>query len=252
MTRPRPHPLAHAVAAALLLSCGGAAPSTAPSTPTAPAAPTTPTPPAPTRIDTSWDVSMLGVPPVIQAHYIDLARIAAISRFRSGIGHDYSDDVERCRSMKHYFRPAGTDWASVRIVSPVTGRVTRIIEEWAGTQIQIRPSAWPAFGVVLFHVATARPIAVGDSLTAGEPIGTHVGTQTTSDVAVWVTLPGQKRALVSYVDALPDSLRAPLVARGAPRDSLVLTRAQRDAAPLACDGETFVGQDPLPGWVALR
>src|SRR5205085_251723 len=128
------------------VACGGS-PTSAPS-PAAPAPtgslPTTPTTPAlpAAPVDTSWDVGALGVPPLVAAHYIDLARVQAVSRFRSGVGHDYSDDAERCRSMKHYFRPAGTDWGTVRIVAPVSGRVTRVIEEWAGTQLQVRPSAY--------------------------------------------------------------------------------------------------------------
>lgn len=250
-----------ALALLAVTACGGsttgpvptapAAPTT--STPSTPNAPSTPTQPTPTP-EPTWDVATRGVPKVIQAQYIDLARIQQVSRFRSGIGHDYSDDTERCRSMKHYFMPSGnTDWNTVRIFAPVTGRVTQVISEWAGVQLQLRSSAYPAFTVVLFHTVPTRPIAVGDSVTAGVQIATHVGTMTMSDVAVWAAQPNGGRALVSYVDALPDALFAPFVARGAAsRDSLVLSRAERDAAPLACDGETFTGKDALPQWMVLR
>lgn len=256
---PRAHRLLPA-ALALAVACGGGASPTSPSSPasvtpsTPVTAPSTPTGPSTTaRADTSWDVAARGVPALIEAHYIDLARVAAVSRFRSGVGHDYADDVERCRSMKHYFRPAGSDWAGVRVVAPVSGRVTRVLPEWAGTQLQIRSSAYPAFTVVLFHVALDRALAAGDSVTAGGALGTHVGTQTTSDVAVWAMLPGGRRGLVSYVEALPDALWSVLAARGvAARDSLVISRAARDAAPLACDGEAFTGTDPLPQWVTLK
>ena len=49
----------------------------------------------------------------IELLYIfELDKIDKISKFRSGIGHDYWDDFENCRSMKHYFFPYDTlDWA---------------------------------------------------------------------------------------------------------------------------------------------
>lgn len=39
----------------------------------------------------------------ITTDYIELDKIDRVSKFRSGIGHDYRDDAESCRSMKHYF-----------------------------------------------------------------------------------------------------------------------------------------------------
>jgi hypothetical protein len=245
-----------AAACALLVACsGGPSQSTGPAV-TSPTTPgqTIPAVPVPTpRLDSTWDVATRGVPPLIQSSYIDLARIQQVSRFRSGIGHDYSDDAERCRSMKHYYMPAGQVWNTVRIFAPVTGHITRVDQEWAGVQLHLQSSAYPAFTVVLFHVGPSRPLGVGDSVLAGQQLGTHIGTVTTSDVAVWAMLPGGKRGLVSYIDALPDALFAPYVARGiATRDALVIPRAERDAAPLVCDGETFTGKDSLPQWTVLR
>ncbi|GAI87611.1 unnamed protein product [marine sediment metagenome] len=52
--------------------------------------------------------------------------------FRSGIGHDYSNDFESCRSMNHYFNPkfnGSVDWSTVQIFSPVSGTVSKIWEE---------------------------------------------------------------------------------------------------------------------------
>src|SRR5437868_305990 len=43
------------------------------------------------------------VPKIVTANFIDLDRVYAISRYRSGAGHDYSVNGETCRSMKHYF-----------------------------------------------------------------------------------------------------------------------------------------------------
>lgn len=51
---------------------------------------------------TRIDVDSNGIPRFVQTDYIELAKIDRISRFRSGEGHDYSDNFESCRSMKHY------------------------------------------------------------------------------------------------------------------------------------------------------
>ena len=53
----------------------------------------------------SYDLAMLGPPRIVTASYIDLSKIERISRFRSTVGHSYTDGSETCRSMKHYFQP---------------------------------------------------------------------------------------------------------------------------------------------------
>ena len=52
-----------------------------------------------------YDVDLYGIPKFVNINYIELYKIYCISKFRSAIGHDYSDDFESCRSMKHYFHP---------------------------------------------------------------------------------------------------------------------------------------------------
>ena len=56
----------------------------------------------PRDIIVTYDLSK-GIPQIIDNDWINLDKIAQISKFRSGAGHDYSDDFERNRSMKHYF-----------------------------------------------------------------------------------------------------------------------------------------------------
>jgi hypothetical protein len=201
----------------------------------------------------TYDPDSLGVPRFIAHDYIDRSMIARVSRFRSGIGHDYSDGVEQCRSMKHYFQPRGTvDWGSVPILSPVAGQVTALVPETTfGSQIQIVPAALPAATVVIFHLNPAPGLAVGQPIGAGDTLGTHIGSQTMSDIAIRLTTLSGYR-LVSYFAALPDSVFAGYAALGiATRDSLSITRADRDANPLACVGEAFTDQGTLPNWVDL-
>jgi hypothetical protein len=217
-----------------------------------PPADTVPTPPS-TPPDSIWDIDTRGVPPLIVADYIDLSAIGTVSRFRSSIGHDYSDAFETCRSMKHYFVPRDQSTAAtIRITAPVSGTIVRIFEEWAGSQIQLRPDSFPAFTVILFHVQPATTLKVGDRFRAGDLLGTHVGSQTFSDATIAVNTPGGFR-LVSYIQATTDAVWTGYQARGAAsREQFVITRADRDRDPLTCDGEAFVQRGSIPDWVTLN
>ena len=65
-----------------------------------------------------WDVDANGIPKFVTSDHIELSKIEKISKFRSGIGHDFSDNFESCRSMKHYYCPYGNvDWSGLRRAS---------------------------------------------------------------------------------------------------------------------------------------
>jgi hypothetical protein len=214
--------------------------------------PTTTTPATPAR-DSVWEVEKRGVPRVITADYIELDSIGRVSLFRSSWGHDYRDSYESCRSMKHYFVPKNYQNAkAITIRAPLAGQVTKVEQEWAGVQLHIRSDSIPALTVILFHVTLSKPLQVGDRLTSGQAIGTHVGPETSSDVAVSIIEPKAFR-LVSYFDAMTDDLFARYAARGVPaRSSMVITREQRDADPISCDGERFLNAATLPVWMDLK
>ncbi len=189
----------------------------------------------------------------ISKDYIELNKIERISKFRSGIGHDYRDGAESCRSMKHYYQPkSGTAWNSVKIFSPVTGTVERTFEEWAGTQVWIRPALQPKFTVIIFHIALLKPLSANDSVAAGAQLGTHIGAQTMSDIAVGYS-GGTSWQLLSYFSVMTDSLFASYSDRGVlSRDELIITKAARDADPLNCSGESFGSSGTLENWVVLH
>ncbi len=192
------------------------------------------------------------MPRFVSAQYLDLTKVAQISRFRSAIGHDYHDDLETCRSMKHYFMGrSGADWSTIPIYAPVSGTITLTRVEQLGTQILIRATAQPAFTFIIFHVTPTTPVAVGTVVTQGQQLGWHVGSQTMSDVAVGVDTPSGYR-LVSWFDVMTDGLFASYSARGlTSRAAAVITRAERNADPLTCSGETFTSGGILGGWVVL-
>ena len=210
----------------------------------------------------TWDFLNLGVPKFVNVVYLDLAKISAISKFRSNAGHEYSDStqfstsaysevgqqIEFCRSMKHYF--AGPEVAgvepSVQIYAPTNGIVSRMFDELiGGTQVQITSSDQPAFTFIIFHVTLATPLKEGDGVTAGQLLGHHVGTQTQSDIAVQVHTPRGYHH-VSYFEVMTDHAFAAFQARGiTSREQLIYTREQRDAARFTCSGTRFNGDPNL-------
>jgi len=204
----------------------------------------------------TYGVGSNGLPRFVGSDYIEPAKIERISRFRSGVGHDYSDDFESCRSLKHYFQPSNiVSWASIQIRSPVAGTVIRLEPEilaGGGTQVRIKSRDFPAFYFILFHVRTNGQVSVGDTVSAGQLLGTHIGSRSTSDIAVGVTTPkGWK--LVSYFDVMTDSLFATYRARGIDsRTNAIISKEARDADPLTCNGGRFATPGNLPNWVTLR
>lgn len=237
-------------------ACGSPVPSDptpVASNPATPPPPPPPTPPPTFPASPTWDVNLLGVPRFVDVDYIELSKIRQVTRFRSSAGHDYADDFERCRSMKHYYMPRDSASAiSARIVAPVTGTVESLYVEWAGTQIRIRSEAYPAFLIVIFHVQLTAPLTAGQTVTAGQLLGTHIGNQTSSDVAVRVATPtGQM--LVSWFDLLTDVPFQAYQARGvATRDVMIMSRAARDADPLTCAEGAFTSWGTSPQWVVLQ
>lgn len=211
------------------------------------------TPPDSVYNSDPYDVDAHGIPKIVTVDYIELSKIYRISKFRSSEGHDYSDAFESCRSMKHYFNPKGNvDWSTIKVFSPVNGTVSRMFDEWAGTQVQIRSRAYPAFYFIIFHINLNSPLNVGDTVMAGHQLGTHIGSQTMSDIAVGVNTPwGWK--LVSYFDVMGDTLFQSYRARGvSTRSGAIILKSVRDADSLTCNGETFTTTGSLSSWVNLN
>lgn len=184
--------------------------------------------------------------------YTILDSVKQISKFRSGVGHDYSDDFETCRSMKHYYPVRkGTE-----IYAPISGTINFILPEWAGTKIQINSDFHAAFYFELFHVDLDTSLKIGDHLEAGQLLGTHSSNQTMSDIAVFVRVPGVDSAatrFISFFDVMDDNLFTDYQQRGLNhRDSLIISKASRDADPLTCVGQWGNGIGNIPNWADLN
>ncbi len=201
-----------------------------------------------------WDIDKQGIPKFVGTNYIELTNISKISMYRSSVGHDYSDFTEHCRSMKHYFQPKpDVDWTTIKIFSPVTGTITRVEQEWTGTKVEIESEKYPAFRFQIFHINLLVPRNVGDKIVAGDQLGTHIGSQTYSDISVIVNDPTKQGRMVSYFFVITDKIFQEYINRGInTRDELIISKEVRDANPLTCTGDTFSPGDPLEGWVTLN
>ena len=201
-----------------------------------------------------WDIDKDGIPKFVNTNYIELAGTYRISKFRSSVGHDYSDSFEQCRSMKHYFEPrSDVDWTAIKIYSPVKGIVTRVEQEWTGTKLEIASDDYPAFRFSIFHINLSAPFAVNDKISEGEILGTHIGSQTYSDISVIVNDPTKQGRMVSYFDVMTDSLFIDYSNRGVySRADVIIPKEVRDANPLNCNGDTFTTTDTLENWIYLN
>ena len=201
-----------------------------------------------------WDIDQDGIPKFVNTNYIELSKIFRISKFRSSEEHDYSDVVEHCRSMKHYFEPrTDVDWTSVKIYAPVNGYFTRVEQESLGIKYEIASDDYPAFRFSIFHVNPYTLRNVNDKVLAGELLGTHLGVQTKSDISVIVNDPTKHGRMVSYFDVISDLVFNEYVARGlSSRADLIISKAKRDENPLSCNGELFISSDTIQNWVVLK
>jgi hypothetical protein len=203
---------------------------------------------------TTYDVSTSGLPILIEADYINLESIEWVSLFRSSSGHDFSDDFEVCRSMKHYFNPISTvDWSAIQVYSPMNGTIAGWSNEGdKGTTITFESSVFPGVVITVFHVSLTSPPAIGDTVAAGDLLGTHYGSESNSDIAVGIVTP-DGYTLVSYFNVMTDDVFQDYEARGASsRSDFIITATERDADPLTCDGEEFSSSGTLSQWFELN
>ena len=207
----------------------------------------------------SFGIDPKTAPKFVTANVVTLGDYGGVSKFRSGVGHDFSGGGETCRSMKHYFMPTDTtplDVAkapttldpanSLPIFSPVDGEITSITTETTplGKQIYLRPAGNESYTLRLFHVYPLDTLKVGNTVTAGERIGSALRNQQIDIAAQVMTLSGPQ--FISYFDVMSDPVLALYKDRGADSaDDFIIPRDVRDANPLTCNGESFTEKDTL-------
>jgi len=218
----------------------------------------------------TFNFDATSAPNFVTADFIDVNNYGAVSKFRSGVGQDFSSGGETCRSMKHIFMPRNisgqiTDATkfpttispdtSIAVYSPVTGTVSSVETEQGklGKEIYLKPDGQDGYTVRLFNIFPLDSTKPGAKVTAGDRIGSVLPWQETSVAVQVVTLGGQQ--LISYFDVADNNVMANYMDQGAGgTEDLIITREYRDTHPLECEGSAFKEKDNLTGdhWLFLR
>ncbi len=212
----------------------------------------------------------------VNHHFVSLDHIEDISKFRSSAGHDYSDEFETCRSMKHYFSPPEADRINdnIPVYSPVNGTVVVMHTEENGMEvddgltnqkISIRSADYGAYEFTLFHIDLLSDLnlSLGSTVTAGELLGyarferNNGGTDADSashdfDIAVSLnTHSGTK--YISIFDVLTDNQFEDYITwfgdSNMTRSDFIISEIDRNDNPLTCEGEEFTSFGDLSSWI---
>jgi len=198
------------------------------------------------------DIDPTKVPQFIQADFIDVTKLSSVSKFRSGVGHDASDSVENCRSMRHYFGFMDAPEVQVKegednvqekakflidTFSPVDGRVMGISGDITkhGQQINIKPDNYPSIQVRIDNLNVDPSIHSLSRLKAGQKIGESRGM---AEITLSYNSPFGNKYNFSYFKLMPDSLffkYQKAAGWDITRDDFIITKEYRDTHPIECD-----------------
>lgn len=199
---------------------------------------------------------------VLVANPVDLSNVVRISKFRSCIGHDFSNGftaskgspaglapLEHARSMKHYIYTdvALTDVGSIKGFAPFDGIVQIVAEQFPlGVQMIIKSESGWTFR--LFH---GDPLVKdGARVKAGSPVITWppknalslLGPQgqTTSSFDFSLEYPAGN-IFESMFNRMDPKVAALWAAKGFSAENSIQSKAFRDANPctVGSDGESF-------------
>ncbi|MHA1144275.1 MAG: hypothetical protein ACTSRW_06015 [Candidatus Helarchaeota archaeon] len=182
------------------------------------------------------------VPPrICTSDFIELDKIEWISKFRSYMGHDFSDLFEHDRSMKHYFNPKseyGYTNDNISIYSPTDGIIVTIeyeshqlqTGEIRGKHVIIMSLLNPMFFVTLFHVNVQGNLNVGMIISSGDLVGyADCREGGNVDVAIQCQILGSYK-YYSYFDVMTDDVFSSYQTRGLQnRSAIINSKALADS-----------------------
>lgn len=215
-------------------------------------------------------LNILLVPRFVYKDYADLEKVYRISRFRSGVGHDFSDPSESNRSMKHYYVPYDEfrDNNLIKVYSPVNGTIIKVGKERHGTSeglinrhILIKSNQFPEIVFITFHTdLLSEEYVEGKKVEEGEHIGyfrmyypdlDEYGYS--FDIGVYSYIKPQIE-YISYFQTMRDALFQNYIQRGVnSRSDLIITEKERNNDPLKCDENgIFINSGNIDNWVELN
>lgn len=220
----------------------------------------------PTRTRREIPIDTEDLPRFVDHNFVDVDRIASITKFRGFGGHDYSwgtehgflshNAPETCRVMKYYVteRRGVLPWepGELTLYAPVDGTIVNV-DRWEDPdgaswhrdfKFSIRSTTYPQVYFTFFHVDPHEHVVEGYEATEGEDLGAHIGPEIA--VELWDAEEHGAR-LVPWFELVTDEVFEEYRERGASsRDDFYISREERDATPFICADETghgdFVGK----------
>lgn len=220
----------------------------------------------------------------VTAQPFNLQDVASITKFRSCVGHDYSEgsvngqvvsndpSFERFSSMKHYVTPladAAGDRTSV--FAPFNGVVTAVVPDTAktsggasanpGSQIHLVPYANPAYTFTFMHIygISVKP---GDRVKGGQKLGYHEvqpesAGHSSFDIAMskfnLAAMQAHVTVQVSFMTVLSAQVGGTFASTGLTAATTIWPRAYRESHPCQVGpGGFFVGAQNPDDTVTLK
>ncbi|MEV6602000.1 hypothetical protein AB0M36_34880 [Actinoplanes sp. NPDC051346] len=180
---------------------------------------------------------------VIEGAFVDIRQYAAVSKFRSCEGHDFSGrniqgKPESARSMKHYLQARPTlvgSTGKLAVRAPFDGTVGMLEPDQRGQRLGIVSARHPNWMLLFFHTDPAPGLRAGSSVTLGQTVGygNLSGGAENFDVTLkW--FPGgnsQEERWDSPFLHLTDAASAKFGQHGVRPETVVTSKAKRDEAP---------------------
>lgn len=199
--------------------------------------------------------SVSPTPQFVEEDWIELDKIANISKYDSAIGHSYPYPWTPT-SKKHYFRAFdcwGNSDNEVKIFAPVDGKITWIMDEShrvenddvRGKQIHLLSKKHPSLTFVFFHVNIEKTnIKLLQDVKAGTELGfADMREECDTDIAVMRGV-----EYISWFDILDEELLEKYKIRGINTDNL--KKSKDEIEETENDGYGFDNEDPRD-WIQL-
>lgn len=222
-------------------------------------------------------------PPKIMANFVDLKKVAEISKYRSCVGHTTvpQDGREMKRNMKHYIKiyPELRKEETVEIYAPYDGFISMIRADMADKlegEIWIAPDRGPLvmlppFNLWMFsfeHVQPKKGLKIGSKVRAGELVGYASFLVTERQDPTFDAIYGTMGAMMgkrldnwnspfgnldSIFDHMSDAVLAQYQKRGIIKDNIIVSREERDQNPCVYrDNGPYFVDGSSDNWVKLK
>jgi hypothetical protein len=180
---------------------------------------------------------------LIETAFFDLGQYAAVSKFRSCEGHDFSGlnvqgESESGRSMKHYLQARSDlvgSTGKLAVRAPFDGRIEMLEPDQRGHRLGIVSAAHPNWMLLFFHTDPASGLELGSTVKVGQTVGygNLAGGSENFDVTLKWSPGGnsQQERWDSPILHLTDSVAADFARHGLTPDTLVVGKSVRDASP---------------------